>query len=425
MFHLGAFTSFKPPDWTGPWGGETADTWADGNFWVDMLKSLERAKFDYVMFEDSSMVSDAYGGTMENDLKYSLYAPKHDPMMLVPLLAKYTSHIGLISTGSTTLYPPWLLARTLVTLDHITKGRTGWNIVTSSEDRAAQNYGLPKLPEHDLRYDRADEFVDVVTQLMASWDPDARVMDAERNVYVDHEKVHTVDFEGSYHRSRGPLNTLAPPGGRPVYCQAGSSPRGRDFAARHADTVLASIHGLEEMKAYRLDMRRRMADVGRDPDSCKILFVVMPTLGETAREAGQKKLRATRSIDAALGSLAAITEIDFSVFDLDQPLPAVTTNGHAGYLSEFARVGEQTTLRELVSNWSISCLDLVGTPAEVADQMAEAMAFIGGDGFLIAGIGSRRYLTEVVDGLTPQLRTIGATRDEYSHDTLRGNLMAF
>lgn len=372
------------------------------------------------------MVSDAYGGTTEVDLKYALYAPKHDPMMLMPLLAKATSRLGLIATGSTSLYPPFLLARTLVTLDHITKGRTGWNIVTSSEDRAAQNYGLPALPEHDDRYGRADEFVDVVSQLMGSWEPDALVMDHERNIYVDHEKVHTVNFKGQWHSSRGPLNTLAPPGGRPVFCQAGSSPRGRDFAAKHADTILASIHGLDEMKAYRADLRRRMEQIGRDPDSCKILYVVMPTLGDTTREATEKKKRSHRNVDAALGSLSAITEIDFSVFDLDQPLPAVTTNGHAGYLTEFARVGaQQATLRELVANWSISCLDLVGTPGQVAQQMAEAIDYVGGDGFLFAGLGSRRYLTEVVDGLAPELQRLGVTRQEYSGETLRENLLAF
>jgi alkanesulfonate monooxygenase SsuD/methylene tetrahydromethanopterin reductase-like flavin-dependent oxidoreductase (luciferase family) len=182
---------------------------------------------------------------------------------------------------------------------------------------------------------------------------------------------------------------------------------------------------LDEMKAYRLDMRARMEKVGRDPDSCKILYVVMPTLGDTSQEATEKKTRATRSIDAALGGLAAITEIDFSVFDLDQPLPEVTTNGHAGYLTEFVRVGEQATLRELVAKWSISCMDLVGTPVEVAQQMADAMDYIGGDGFLIAGIGSRRYLTEIVEGLSPQLQKLGVTRSDYSSTTLRGNLMAF
>jgi alkanesulfonate monooxygenase SsuD/methylene tetrahydromethanopterin reductase-like flavin-dependent oxidoreductase (luciferase family) len=211
-----------------------------------------------------------------------------------------------------------------------------------------------------------------------------------------------------------------------VYCQAGSSPRGRDFAAKHADTILASIHGVGEMKDYREDMHRRMQAIGRDPQSCKILFVIMPVLGDTTAEATAKKARSRRDVSAALGSLSAITEIDFSVFDLDSPLPQVATNGHAGYLSEFARLGAaQATLRDLVDIWSISCLDLVGTPSEVAAKMAETMDEIGGDGFLVAGMGSRRYLTEIVDGLTPALQAMGAVRSEYGAPTLRENLMAF
>jgi FMN-dependent oxidoreductase (nitrilotriacetate monooxygenase family) len=426
MFHLGCFTTFKPLDWLGPWAGDHAETWADGGYHIDMVEALERACFDYVMFEDSSMVSDAYAGTSEADLKYALYAPKHDPLLLMPLLAKATKHIGLIATGSTSLYPPFLLARSMATLDHLTKGRTGWNIVTSSEDRAAQNYGLDRLPEHDDRYARADEFVQVLLALWDSWEPDALVMDHDQGIYVDYRKVHTVDFEGEWYRSRGPLNTLRSPQGRPVFCQAGSSPRGRDFAAKHADTILASVHGLEEMREYRADMRRRMEANGRDPDTCKILFVMMPVLGDTTAEAAEKKRRSVRSVDAALGSLSAITEIDFSVFDLDSPLPEVTTNGHAGYLSEFTRLGAASaTLRELLQGWSISCLDLVGEPSEVAQQMADVMAYVGGDGFLIAGMGNRRYVTEIVDGLAPELQKLGVTRTEYSGATLRENLLAF
>jgi FMN-dependent oxidoreductase (nitrilotriacetate monooxygenase family) len=314
----------------------------------------------------------------------------------------------------------------MATLDHLTAGRTGWNIVTSSEDRAAQNYGLDGLPDHDERYRRADEFVEVLEALWDSWEPDARVMDHEAGIYVDHTKVHTVDFEGKWYRSRGPLNTLRSPQGRPVFCQAGSSPTGRDFAARHADTILASVHGLEAMRAYREDMHRRLEAAGRDPGTCKILFVIMPTLGETTAEAADKKARAGRNATAALASMSAITEVDFSVFDLDAPLPDVTTNGHAGYLSEFARfAGQRSTLREALRSWSISCLDLVGEPAEVAEKMAEAMAFIGGDGFLFSGVSSRRYTTELVDGLVPELQKLDVVRRSYDGSTFRENLLSF
>ncbi|RFA08235.1 hypothetical protein B7R54_02595 [Subtercola boreus] len=393
-FHLGAFTSFKPLDWRSAFSGENKHLWADGSLWVDMVTELERAHFDYVMFEDSVMVSDAYGGTSEADLRYGMFAPKNDPLMLIPMIAHATSHIGLVTTGSTTFFPPYELARTISTLDGLTRGRSGWNIVTSSENRAAQNYGLPELPEHDDRYARADDYVANVTRLFGS--PEE-------------------------------LGTMPSRQGKPVYCQAGSSPRGRDFAAKHADTILVSAHGLPAMKAYRDDLRQRIERAGRDPDSVKLLFVVMPTFGDTTAEAVAKKSRASAQVEIALGALSAITEIDFSLFDLDAPVPTeLTTNGHLGYLQEFMRMGESmTTLRELAQQWGISCLDLVGSHADVADRMCEAMEFIGGDGFLIAGIGNRRYLSEVVDGLAPELVARGAMRTGYSSTLLAENLLEF
>jgi FMN-dependent oxidoreductase (nitrilotriacetate monooxygenase family) len=324
-FHLGWFMSFRPPAWNTPFSGNDGLTWANGDYYVNFISALERAKFDYMMIEDSSMVSDAYAGTSEIDLKHALYAPKHDPVPLVPVLARATSRIGIVATMSTSFYPPFMLARTMTTLDHISRGRVGWNIVTSSEDRAAQNYGLDKLYPHDERYDRADEFFDVVTKLWDSWEPDALVMDKVTGKYVDHTKIHPIDHDGKYFKVRGPMNTLRSPQGRPVFCQAGGSPRGRDFAASHADTIIASAQGPAEMKAFRDDIRSRMQGLGRDPDSCKILFIVNPTVGATDAEAQAirerlnapevRKLRA----EAALGHLSALTENDFSGFDLDQP----------------------------------------------------------------------------------------------------------
>jgi alkanesulfonate monooxygenase SsuD/methylene tetrahydromethanopterin reductase-like flavin-dependent oxidoreductase (luciferase family) len=199
MFHLGWFMNFMAPkSWRGNWGSDDGAAWADGSFYVDFVRALERARFDYMMIEDSSMVPDAYAGTTEVELKHSLYAPKHDPIPLVPLLAAASARIGIVATASTSLYPPFLLARTMATLSHLTKGRVGWNIVTSSEHRAAQNYGMDKLWEHDHRYERADEFVELAEALWSSWEPDAVVMDRATGRYVDHTKVHTVDFKGGW-----------------------------------------------------------------------------------------------------------------------------------------------------------------------------------------------------------------------------------
>jgi FMN-dependent oxidoreductase (nitrilotriacetate monooxygenase family) len=430
-FHLAWFMNFSGPrTWSTPFPDADARRWTNGDFYVDMIRAMERGCFDYMMLEDSSMVSDAYAGSSEVDLKYGLYAPKHDPIPLVPVLARATKHIGIVATASTTFYPPFLLARSMATLDHLTEGRVGWNIVTSSEHRAAQNFGMDQIWEHDNRYDRADEFVELVTQLWGSWDQDAVVMDRGTGVYVDHTKVRTIDFEGKYFKSRGPLNTMPPLQGRPVFCQAGGSPRGREFAAHHADTLLASAQGIEAMKEYRNDIRTRMGNYGRSPDTCKVMFIVSPIIGDTHEDALEKKRRMTAQSDAkiemALGHLSALTENDFSTFDLDQPLEDVETNGHRTTLSNFIKMGAGgKTLREVALGWSSSSLDLVGTPDEVAGQMGEAMEEVGGDGFLISGGLSRRFISEIADGLCPALQRRGLIRDGYEHAHFRDNLLAF
>lgn len=429
-FHLGWFMSFRPPAFPDQWVGADAAEWTNGRFYEDFARSLERAKFDYIMIEDSSMVPDAYAGTSEIDLKYSLYAPKHDPLALAALMADVTSRLGIVATASSTFYPPYLLARTMSTLDHLSRGRVGWNVVTSSEDRAAQNYGIDRLPEHDERYDRADEFIDLVGQLWDSWEEGAEIQDRETGVFADHTKVHPIDFVGQHYSSRGPLNLPRSPQSRPVICQAGGSGRGRRFGATHADTIIASAHGVEAMKAYRDSVREHLVAAGRDPDSCKVLFVVSPIVAES-EAAAQDRFAAAwaptdRRVEAALGHISAYTENDMSQFDWDKPVEDLTTNGHQSTLAMFMKRAEGgKTLREVAARWSISCLDLVGTPSSVADQMEEAMEYVGGDGFLISGATSRRYITEVTDGLVPELQRRGLTRSEYSHPTFRDNLLSF
>jgi long-chain alkane monooxygenase len=207
-FHLGWFMNFTPPDWQSDLASPDVAKWADGRFYVDMARNLERACFDYIMIEDTVMVADAYGGTMEGSLKNAVFAPKQDPVPLAVLLAASTAKLGVVATMSTSFYPPYLLARVCSTVDSIAQGRFGWNIVSSAEDRAAQNFGMDRLAEHDDRYAIADEYFDVVNRLWDSWEPDAVVMDRATHTYADYTKVHTIDFDGKYFKSRGPLNTV-------------------------------------------------------------------------------------------------------------------------------------------------------------------------------------------------------------------------
>ena len=239
-FHLGWFTNFTADEWNAPFANG-GSPW-NGKFYVEMAQALGRACFDLLMLEDKLMISEAYGGTSEVYLKHALgMVPKHDPAPLAALIGGSTSHLGVVATLSTLGYPPFLLARLASTLDHICTGRFGWNIVTSGEDLAAENFGLDKLPPRELRYEMADEYVELVCKLFDSWDDGAVVMDRARGVYADHTKVRPIHFAGKYFKSRGPLNTVRSPQGRPAFVQAGGSPRGREFASRHADTIVASL----------------------------------------------------------------------------------------------------------------------------------------------------------------------------------------
>jgi long-chain alkane monooxygenase len=426
-FHMGWFlgNSFGVHGWKQSWSGSGARRWCDPSLHIDMARTLERACFDYMLMEDSVFVPDNYGASMNFYLERALRAPKNDPLPLVPLLAQATKHLGIVPTISTSFYPPYLLARLIATLDLMSEGRVGCNFVTSTAARAAQNFGLDEHIDHHTRYEMADEFVDVVKKLWNSWEPDAVVMDEENGIFVDPEKVHVVDHNGRFFKSRGPLNTARPAQGQPVLVQAGGSPQGQDFAARHMDSVIAAMGSVEEMKDFRAGFRERLVKAGRNPDSCKVMFVAAPTLAETNEEAqAHYKARQERKDPAVvLAGMGSLVDIDFSKFDLDEPLAEMTTNGQQGTFKRFLKQGR--TLREIASNYRYGLEDLVGTPDHVAGQMAEVMEEVGGDGFMMSGTLNRRYLADIADGLVPELQRKGLMRDGYSHAHFRDNLLEF
>ncbi|MCE0764552.1 NtaA/DmoA family FMN-dependent monooxygenase [Pseudonocardia kujensis] len=431
-FHLGWFHSsgFSPAGWNAEWAGHVARDWADPGYYVDMVRSLERARFDCLVMEDSSFVPEDYGSSPDYYLRNAFRAPKNDPVPLMAILGQHTSRLGLLPTMSTSFYPPFLAARLIATMDHLNGGRAGANLVTSTSDTAAQNYGLDTHFLHDERYRMAEEFVKLVDELWASWDADAIVNDREAGMFADPTKVRRVDFAGKYFRSRGPLNTPRPPQGRPVISQAGGSPQGRDFAARTADIMLGSAGSLEDMKALRDDMRSRVAAAGRPSDALKVLFVIGVKIVET--EAGATELRARAAdlsderIVAMLAGMSSITGIDFAQFDLDEPLGELTTNGQQGTLAQFLRGKDGRTLREIVKGYTRT-EDFIGTPGQVARRLAEINEECRGDGFLISTDNGalRKHLFDVTEGLAPELQRLGLTRTDYASERFRDNLFAF
>ncbi len=433
-FHLGWFLQGSSAQaWGESWTGHIGTTWMVPELFIDLARSLERACFDYVLIEDSSYVGESWGGSTELYLKHAIAVPRQDPSVVASLMTQATSRIGIVPTFGTFAYPPYLLARLVATLDQVSQGRIGWNAVTGSSDFAAMNFGMPGMPEHDLRYEMADEYMEVCRRLWASWEPGAIIADRHSGFLVDHTKVHAVNFEGRYFKTRGPLNSGPCPQGQPVIAQAGGSPRGRQFAAQNADTIVAHIKGIAGMKAYRDDVRARMIACDRDPDRCKVLFLVAPIIGETEQEAQEKQrlrvARAAAQIPQRLAHLGKITNIDFGRFDLDKPLPDdITTNGHQQTLDEFRRKHAGKSLREAMTADSASALsiDLVGTPDTVAAQMAEVMEEVGGDGFLFSLPNvNRRTLAEVEDGLVPALQDRGLVRAAYTYKQFRDNLLEF
>jgi FMN-dependent oxidoreductase (nitrilotriacetate monooxygenase family) len=433
MFHMGWFMGkgFGVQAWGTPWAGEIATEWMKPDLYIEMAQSLERAGFDYMMFEDSLMVTDTYRGNMRHALSWAEGAPKQDPFPVIPLIAYMTKHIGLVGTMATPFYPPYSAARLGATLDNLTNGRAGLNLVTASSHRSAQNYGLERHIEHDKRYEMAHEWMQVVNALWASWEPDAVVADPVGKVYADYTKVHTIDFEGKYYKCRGPLNTIPGPQRRPVICQAGTSDAGKLFGGTHADTIIGAVRGYDEMKQFRSDITKIMRDAGREPSDCKVMFLIMPVLADTDEEAQEldrlAKLADQQELDSHLGRLSYYTGIDMSKFDPDMPLPndiQSRVNGHQGAFNDYMRSG--TTLREMAAHRTTRSVDLVGSVDTVAAQMAELMADgQAGDGFLIASPITRTSIAEVADGLAPALKRRGLIRSGYEAKTFRENLLAF
>jgi FMN-dependent oxidoreductase (nitrilotriacetate monooxygenase family) len=361
-------------------------------------------------------------------LKRSATVTSFDPLTLLPALAVVTERIGLIATASTTFNDPYHIARKFASLDHLSGGRAGWNLVTTSNPDAALNFGLDEHVDHAERYRRGREFYDVVTGLWDSWADDAFVMDVESGIFFDPEKLHVLNHKGPHLSVRGPLNIARPIQGWPVIVQAGASEAGRQIAAETAEMVFGSSRTLADAQSYYADVKGRMVALGRDPAHLKILPGALVIVGETAAEAEKKRalLDSLVHSDSGLPNLSMRLGVDASAFDLDGPLPDLpeTNQSKSGQATLVALARKDNlTVRQLAQlSGGHSGLQMVGTPSMIADQMEEWLFSDGCDGFNVMFPYVPGGLDDFVNMVIPELQRRNLFRQAYEGATLRENL---
>jgi FMN-dependent oxidoreductase (nitrilotriacetate monooxygenase family) len=426
MFHLAWFGGTGPNHWDGP--SQSLYDWRQPDIYQDVARLCERAKFDLVIFADGLAVPKVMGS---RDLYIrNGQSIQFDPVPIMAMMAAATSRIGFASTLSSTFYPPFMMARMLATMDHMTRGRIAWNLVTTASADAAQNFGYDELLEHDERYDRADEYVALCRALWDSWEPDAVIEDRSAGIFADPAKVHEIDFRGRHYRSMGPLTVTSSPQRHPVICVAGTSPRGMRFSGMHGDMAIAQKVSVAEMKKTVDTLRTEASNAGRDPMSIKISFSIKPVMAQTdamARELQQWRHEHAR-IEQGLATLSYYMGINLLDFDLDRPLPDdLKVNGMQSTLSRYRSMPRGTTLRDFAREEALhETFRICGSYEHVADVLEDAAEKSGCDMFHFrAGTLDYDYLADAAMKLVPVLQRRGLVRRDYAGTTLRDHLAEF
>ena len=422
-------TSVYAGSWRHP---ATEHNYLDASYYAKIGRQLEEGCFDLMFFDDRLAMPGIYGGSVAEAVKYGARPVKLDLSVVLGVLAQATSRIGLGATYSTTYYAPFHVARTFASLDHLSRGRAAWNVVTSVNDSEAQNFGVQSHLGHDERYDRADEFLDVVAGLWDTWEADAILHDRENGIYANPDKVHELGHVGQYFSARGPLTVPRTPQGRPVILQAGSSGRGRDFASRWADLIFTGDPGLEVAKSHYADQKQRIADSGRDPATVRICPMAYAVIGESEEHAKEREAMFLNDLVDPMASLTLLSELmnyDFAQHDLDDPVTdelIASVSGIRGLVQNLRTHigGDTVTVRDLAGHRAtlLQGPRFVGTGAQVADQMEEW--FHGGacDGFVLAATHCPGSYEEFVRMVVPELQHRGVFRKQYQGSTLRDHL---
>lgn len=422
-------TSVYAGSWRHP---ATEHGYLDAAYYAKIGHQLEEGCFDLMFFDDRLAMPGIYGGSVAEAVRRGARPVKLDLSVVLGVLAQATSRIGLGATYSTTYYPPFHVARTFATLDHLSNGRAAWNVVTSVNDNEAQNFGMAAHLGHDARYDRADEFLRAVVGLWDTWEDGAVVHDRQGGVYADPTKVHELNHHGEYFDVRGPLTVPRTPQGRPVIIQAGSSGRGREFASRWADLIFTGDPGLEVARSHYADQKERVAATGRDPASVRVCPMAYTVVGESEAQAEEREQVFLNELVHPMASLTLLSELmnyDFAAHDLDDPVTDELIGSVTGIrgLVQNLRThigGDTVTVRDLAGHRAtlLQGPRFVGTGAQVADQMAEWFHGEACDGFVLAATHLPGAFEDVTRMVVPHLQRSGLLRTAYEGGTLREHL---
>ncbi len=411
----------SPGLWTHP--DDKSSTYKDAEYWTHLAKVLEKGKFDAIFLADVLGTYDVYQGSRDAAVRQGAQVPVNDPAFVVPIMAQVTKHLGFGLTASTSYEHPYLFARRISTLDHLTKGRIGWNIVTSYLNSAARNLGLDQQINHDNRYDIADEYLDVVYKLWeASWEDDAVVVDKKKGIYADPEKVHDINHDGEFYKVPGAHLCEPSPQRTPVIFQAGASPKGTKFAAKHAELVFVGSTSMERTKNTVKAFREEAVKAGRKADEIKILTLITPIVGATQEEAEAKYLdyKKHASYEGSLALFGGWTGVDMDGVDPQEKIQYVKNDAIQSTLKSMS----DFTVEEVAEFIGVGGMGpvVVGSPEQVADSLEEWIDVTGVDGFNIAYAVTPGTFEEFVEYVIPILQERGLVRKEYEDGTLRKNL---
>lgn len=412
--------------WTHP--RDTSLQYTDLDYWVDFARTAERGKLDGIFLADIVGVYDVYKGSPAPVIETGAQIPVNDPLMPISAMAYVTKHLGFGVTVNTTYEPPYLLARRMSTLDHLTKGRIGWNIVTGYLDSAARAMGFETLPEHDARYDAAEEYLEILYKLWeGSWDDDAVLRDRVRAIFADPSKVRAIRHDGQYYKMEGIHLSQPSPQRTPLLFQAGASARGQDFAARHAECVFIAAPTPQAARPTVEALRLKAEAFGRGEDALRVLGLVSAVVGRTEKEALDKleDYRRHASVEASLAHYSASTGVDFSKYGLDEPIEQTSTNANQSALAAITKEAPKpVTLRQIIDQMVLGSRmrPIVGSAEQVADRLAAWVLDGGVDGFNLARTVAPESLRDFVDLVVPVLQERGHFKAEYAEGSLRQKL---